>query len=134
MIVLVDTSVWIEFFKKSSFAESAQLEMLIEERRVATCLPIRAEVLSGQMSSQNRLVVSQAFQSMHQLNPDWNKQETWEKIIEFAHLAWRNGFGIPGITDRMIALASKETGAALWTLDKKLKKLAETAGITNFEA
>jgi predicted nucleic acid-binding protein len=43
-VVLVDTSVWIEVFRRSS---GVQLESLVEFDEIVTCLPIIQEVLQG---------------------------------------------------------------------------------------
>ena len=43
-MVLVDTSVWIEVFRKSS---RVQLESLVDFDEIVTCLPVIQEVLQG---------------------------------------------------------------------------------------
>ncbi|MBI4126779.1 MAG: PIN domain nuclease [Deltaproteobacteria bacterium] len=47
-MVLVDTSVWIDFFRKSRTAEAKALATLIaSEQDIATCGVIRQEILQG---------------------------------------------------------------------------------------
>ncbi len=43
-MILVDTTVWIEVFKKR---EPLDLEKMVDLEEVATCLPIIQEVLQG---------------------------------------------------------------------------------------
>lgn len=129
MIVLVDSSVWIEFFHRRPQLDSTQIEGLTEEHRVVTCQPITTEVLSGEMSTETRKTVSLAFSAMACVDPDWSSPETWRKIVELALDARKKGAGVPGIVDRMILLAARESGAVLWTDDKKLGKLASRIGV-----
>lgn len=124
-MVLVDTSVWIEFFHRKSQIDHAKIEELMGERRVVTCRPILAEILSGQMSMEIRRTISLAFSSMTYVDPDWNLSENWHRIAELSLEARKMGLGVPGIVDRMILLSVRESGAMLWTLDKKLQKLAK---------
>lgn len=124
-MVLVDTSVWIEFFKRSPAISLTQLELFIEEGQVVTCWPVKTEVLSGDMSRQTRSIVSDALNAMISVDPDWNSPATWKNLVGFATGARRKGLSVPGIIDRMILLAAKESGAKLWTLDKKMGKLAQ---------
>ncbi len=124
MKVLVDSSIWIEFFQtKASFSVQA-LESLIEERQVATCLPIKTEVLSGKMKPEIRTLVTQAFEAMDFVDLDWSSNETWNRLIEISLLAQRRKVAIPGIVDRMILACCLNSSIALWTLDRKLQKLS----------
>lgn len=43
-MILVDTSVWIEFFRQSSTLE---FEAVVDMDRVVTCLPVIQEILQG---------------------------------------------------------------------------------------
>lgn len=124
MMVLVDSSVWIEFFQKSPAISTTDLELLIEERKVVTCLPVMAEVLSGKMSSKVRQTVRHAFEAMTFVDLNWNAAETWHQLVDYCLKARRREMGIPGMVDRMIFAACQESGAQLWTLDKNLQRLA----------
>ncbi|MBI2335448.1 MAG: PIN domain-containing protein [Deltaproteobacteria bacterium] len=123
-MILVDTSVWIEFFKKSPSIELTQLELFIEEGEVATCLPIQAELFSGEVSPKFEKILQDAFQAMVFVDPDWNSPTTWKNITEFSSKARNLKVGIPKLVDRMILYCAKQSKTTLWTLDKKLKKLA----------
>ena len=129
-MILVDTSVWIEFFRPHpSKLNSLLLENLIEEGEVVTCFPIWAEVLSGEMTFKTRQTVSDAFKSMIFIDVDLNSPQTWEELIELAHFAKEYKLGIPGLIDRIILLASKKSTSQLWSLDKKLNHLAKALSV-----
>lgn len=133
MIVLVDTSVWIEFFRRRPSVDIAPLELLIEERRVATCLPIRTEVLSGQMDSKTKNVIEGALDAMISVDPDWNAKSIWDQIAGLAVLARKKIRKLPGIVDRAILLAARESGCQIWSLDRRLMQLAEIMEIPEYE-
>ena len=125
MKALVDTSVWIEFFQPKTLLPLSPLEFLIQERQVATCLPIKTEVLSGKMSAEMRKVVEQAFDAMDYADLDWNSWETWRGLIDISLKAQRAKVSIPGLVDRMILACCLKSSLPLWTFDKKLQKLAK---------
>lgn len=131
-IILVDTSVWIEFFNRKPQINPVELESILEEKRVVTCFPIRAELLSGTMSTPVREVVTRALESLITVDPDWNKPITWQRVVASGMMARKKGIAIPGLVDRMILESALECSAALWTLDKKLKNLARHSEVPLF--
>ncbi len=131
-MILVDTSIWIEFFNPKSSFLSSQLETLIKESQIVTCYPVRAEVLSGTMTEKTKSIITAALEALPATDPDWNAPETWQKIIHLAALAHKKKTEIPGIVDRMLLVTCLESGHILWTLDKKLKRMAGTLEIPIF--
>lgn len=132
MKVLVDSSVWIEFFSSRPAIPLDPLESLIEERQIATCLPIKTEVLSGRMSESTRKLLLEAFDAMDFIDLDWNSSKTWEALIEFALLAQKKKASLPGLVDRMILACCQSAGSPLWTLDRKLSNLAKALKLPLF--
>ncbi len=124
MKVLVDSSVWIEFFQPQTTFSLHPLESLIQDRLVATCLPIKTEVLSGRMSAGMRNRIGHAFDAMDFVDLDWNSRETWNGLIEISRKAQKEKVSIPGIIDRMILACGLKARLPLWTLDRKLQQLA----------
>jgi predicted nucleic acid-binding protein len=127
VIVLVDTSVWAEYFRRHSRLSAGaldRLQELVRDDLVATVLPIRAEVLSGRVKKEREAEVRAAFASLRSADLDWNAAPTWEDIAQCAREAREAGVPATGIVDRMILLASERSGAALWTLDEPLLRLA----------
>jgi predicted nucleic acid-binding protein len=127
VIVLVDTSVWAEYFRRHSRLSAGaldRLQELVRDDLVATVLPIRAEVLSGRVKKEREAEVRAAFASLRSADLDWNAAPTWGDIAQCAREAREAGVPATGIVDRMILLASERSGAALWTLDEPLLRLA----------
>jgi predicted nucleic acid-binding protein len=130
-MVMVDTSVWIEYFKSKSRIDGDMLDAFILEDEVSTCLPIYAEVLSGQMNSQTRATVEDVFKVMKVYGMDLNQIQSWKTLSKIAHTAFSNRIPPCGLIDRMIVNVCKENNVKLWTLDNKLKALANFVGVAN---
>ncbi|MDL1871451.1 PIN domain nuclease [Deltaproteobacteria bacterium PRO3] len=132
MRVLVDTSVWIEFFGPKDSVSQRALEFLIQEGSVVTCLPVRAEVFSGKINPKLRDRLQKSFDAMDRVDPDWNLVATWDVIANFAARARKSGISVPGLVDRMILASALQGEARLWTLDLGLQRLAKVLGLSLF--
>lgn len=135
MRVLVDTSVWIEFFRsRPQLSEESLsfLNLLIVDDRVVTIYPIQAELFSGTISKDRETGIRGAFDAMIHIDLDWNAASTWNELVEKAHKARKASLPIPGIVDRMILAAAEKGETSLWTLDRPLKRLAEEIGVRLF--
>lgn len=130
--MLVDTSMWVEFFSlrpRASAASIAQLRADILEDRAVIVEPIRAELLSGHIRQAQRTTIVRALAAMRSIDLDWNAREHWNEIIALATTATKHRLAIPGVVDRMILLAAQKAGATICTLDKSLTALASVVGV-----
>lgn len=135
MRVLVDTSVWIEFFRpRPALSETslATFSDLLTDDCVVTVHPIRAELLSGRLDGGRKVLVSEVLSAVGGIDPDWNGSDVWKRIIEMAGLAHQESLPVPGIVDRMILAAAERARVSLWALDQTMLKLARTLGIHIF--
>jgi predicted nucleic acid-binding protein len=133
VIVLVDTSVWAEYFRKRprlSGGELDRLDGLIRDDLVATVHPVRAALLSGRVKKEHEARVRAALGAMRSLDLDWNAAETWDAIARCAQDARDAGAPSVGLVDRMVLLSAERARATLWTLDQPLRRLAASRGST----
>lgn len=121
-MILVDTSVWIDFFKRSSTFPKDILRELLVKGRVVTCRVVFAEIMSGKMDRETHKVVSRAFTAIPFCDPDWNEIRPWERMIAMATVCHEKTVPLPGLVDRMIALSAETRGVKVWTLDRKFQK------------
>ena len=131
-MILVDTSVWIEYLQRRSPRDFSVLDSLIRDKQVATCWPIRAELLSGYFSSSKRNEAEWALAAMIPIDPAWNSSDVWKGVIDLAAFCHRRGIRIPGLVDRMILVAVQKSSATLWTFDQALRQLASLLEISTF--
>lgn len=130
--VLVDTSIWIEFFAPNPALSENFLSILqanIAEGNVVIIHPIRTELLSGHITKSHRQTIDHLLMALEFIDIDWGKQQHWDEIITFAEVARKKGLAIPGIIDRMILLSAQRAGVAICTLDKALTKLAHAIDV-----
>lgn len=123
-MVLVDTSVWIDFFSLSPKPSSLKLPYLIEARQVVTSFVVLAEVLSGQMQDKTRNAIRDSFQSLGRIDADWNTMETWVSVSRIAAETRSRKLRVPGLVDRMLFYSARQHSALIWTYDLKLGALA----------
>lgn len=118
-LILVDTTVWVRFFRRPGAQESKDLDRLLENDVVATCDPIRAEVLSGALHEGDFQRLETLFGALEHLEaPD----QIWHRISkERFHLA-RKGY-FCSLVDIWIAIVAQFHHAPLWTLDKDFRSI-----------
>jgi len=110
MSVLVDTSIWIEYFRSGDHAE--KLEYLIDENLIVTNDLILAELVpSLKVRNQRKLIELLRSIRNSVLAIDW------DQIIEFQYRCLRNGLNGIGIPDLILAQNAKQHNCEIYSLD-----------------
>lgn len=122
-LVLVDTSVWIEVFRKSS---GFRLEDYVDFDEVVTCLPVVQEVLQG---FRDPLAHRKARNSMLALPMVENPLtlEVYDKAIELYRAARRNGITVRSSVDCLIAACALRNSLSVLHHDRDYKALAKAS-------
>ncbi len=122
-MIIVDTSVWVEFFRNREPVH-ARLSELLDRRAVLASEGAFAELLSGARGQQEVDVVESFWKSL----PKVDEAGIW---IEAGKLSAARGLGAKGVglIDSTLLALSARTGAEIWTLDRRL---AEAAGKSAF--
>jgi predicted nucleic acid-binding protein len=111
-VVLVDTSVWVAHLRQGAMG----LEALLQGGRVV-CHPfIVGELACGNL--RNRSEILSLLQKLPGAIPAGH-----EEVMEFIENYGLMGKGL-GYIDMHLLAAARLTGAALWTLDKRLHAVA----------
>ena len=111
MNVLVDSSVWIDFFRGSD--KVGHLDVLIEEDLICTNDLILAELVPLLRIKRQRKLVA-LLQTIQRLPMDID----WNEIVDFQIKCIRSGINQVGIPDLMIAQNAIQQGATIYALDK----------------
>ena len=119
-MILVDSSIWIEFFRKDSYR--AELETLLYSRQLATHSYLVAEIALGQLAMRQQTL--EGFDSLPTL-PTVSVDDV-RHMIEARSIY---GKGIGFVDANLLASCLATPGAKLWTLDKRLGGLAGSLGI-----
>jgi len=124
-LILVDSSVWIDFFSKSPGRAGNELRRLIAESApLALSGIIVTEVLQGLVRDVHR--IEQQLRLWHLLEPQGF--ETYRNAAGLFRLARSRGLALTTI-DVLIAAVAVESRAVLFTLDSDFERIAGFAGL-----
>ena len=118
MPVLVDTSIWVEYFRHGKNLE--KLDFIIDENLVVTNDLILAELIPF-LKIRNQRKIINLLKSINKLNLNIN----WEQIIEFQHKCLKNGLNGVGIPDLIIAQNAKQNHCEIYSLDNHFKLIKD---------
>ena len=111
--VLVDTSVWIEYFKKGGIPE---LDRLLEEDLACVNEIIFTE-LAPSLIKQNEIVALKGLQAIEKIP----LKIDWQIIREYQLMNLKNGINKVGIPDLIILQQVVDEKITLFSLDKHFK-------------
>ncbi len=101
MSVLVDTSIWIEYFRTGNNSE--KLDYLIDENLIVINDLILAELVPS-LRVRNQRKIIRLLKNINNLELSIN----WNQIIEFQFKCLKNGINGIGIPDLVVAQNAKQ--------------------------
>ena len=111
MEILVDTSIWIDYFRGGH--NSSGMDELIDENILVTNEIILAELIPYLKIKKQTKVIKLLYEiNQIPLRIDW------EEVIEFQVKCLKNGANGVGIPDLIIAQNAKENNCKIYSLDK----------------
>jgi predicted nucleic acid-binding protein len=117
MVILADSSVWIDHFRKPE----ELLPQLIGQGMLYIHPFVICELALGSVPDRGRLIAYlQSLPSFEQSEPP--------DLLEFVHLHELHGKGV-GMIDANLLKCCAESDASLWTTDKRLFAQAERLGV-----
>ena len=119
-MILVDTSVWIEGFRRAGSHEAEHLRILLDADEVAMTPPVRIEILSGS----SRADFPQLCRTLSALPLFTPSVETWERIESWVERAVRVGRHF-GVADLQVAAVAAENELPIWSLDRDFAAMAK---------
>ena len=125
MSILVDSSIWIDYFKGGN--ESSKLDSLIDENLVVTNDIILTELIPF-LKIKKQLKVIQLLREINHL-PLTNN---WEEIIDLQVKCLKNGSNGIGIPDLIIAQNAKLNNCKVYTLDKHFNVISKVSKVRLF--
>ena len=121
-LVLVDSSVWIQYLKNADSAQAEHLDRLLLDDRVAVCSPIKAEILSGARSVEDFRKLQNWFEGLPSLSA--SDERLWHRIAESRFKLARKGIQ-QNLIDLFIAWIAHEHGVPVWSLDKDFLEITD---------
>ena len=110
MTVLVDTSIWLDYFRTGKNSE--RLDFLIDENLIVINDLILAELVPFLRVRNQRKIVKLLY-NIDKLELSIN----WDQIIEFQFKCLKNGLNGIGIPDLIVAQNAKQNRCEIYSLD-----------------
>ncbi len=122
MSVLVDTSIWINYFRSGD--EHHRLDLLIDENIVVTNDLILAELIPFLKIRKQKSII-ELLKNINNLQ----LRIKWDEIIEFQVKCLKKGINGIGIPDLIIAQNAKQNDCEIYSLDSHFKALSKVVNI-----
>ena len=118
-MILVDTSVWVQAFRRERSREAEHLKALLDASEVAMTPPVRIELLGGS-STADLPRLRRTLSALPLFIPG---AETWDRVDGWIERAVRAGRRF-GVADLLIAGVAAENGLPIWSLDGDFAAMA----------
>jgi predicted nucleic acid-binding protein len=119
-VILVDTSVWIDFFRQANPSLNDRMVELLENRLVVGLSSVFGELLQGARTEDEEKIILEFWAHLSKVNED-------NLFIEAGKLSNKYKLyskGV-GLIDCHILAAAKAHNLNIWTLDKRLFDVIE---------
>ena len=119
-MILVDTSVWIEFLRQNNEPIEQQMIREIDKGVVIAVSPVFGELLQGVKNEREEKIILDLWDDLLKINED-------QMFIEAGRLSFLhklNSRGV-GLIDCAILAAAKMNKLQIWSMDKKLLEVAK---------
>ena len=126
--ILVDTCIWVDFFKDSNADLSDRLGNLISEDNVLLTDVVRSELLVGARDKNELKELNSVLEGLKTAKID---STTFIKAGELGFLMRREGITLP-LTDLIIAAQAVHHESKIWTYDKHFSTLQKKLKIDFF--
>jgi len=126
-LVLLDTSVWIDFFRKKS-PVFEEVDLLIEQNRICIARLIAAELLQGAKSTKEFNILKESPDVFHLLE---ETADTWNQAANLSRQLRSQGYTI-GLGDCYIATLAHHYRVPIWSHDKHFEIIANHLSIERY--
>ena len=118
-MILADTSVWIEFLKGRNKEVGDRMLVQLKQRNVLAASPVFGELLQGVRNEREKNIVETYWNNL----PKENEQDIfiYAGQLSYEYKLFSKGIGLIDCAILGLAIIGKHS---LWTLDKKLQKIA----------
>lgn len=117
-MILIDTSVWVAFFRASDPHLIAHLRALLDEDQIALAIPVKLELLGGS-GGEEMVRLRRVLTALPLLIPT---ETTWKRMEGWIEEAVASGERF-GVADLLIAALAADHNAPLWSLDSDFERM-----------
>ena len=117
--VIVDTSVWVDFFRSADSPHSLHLKRLLREERVVLTGQVLAEIIQGIKTQKESAIVKKG---LHKLPFIEMTRHVWERAGEISASLLKKGVTIP-LSDVIVGCCALSGDLEVFTLDSHFKRI-----------
>jgi len=119
--VLIDTSVWVEYFRGKNAEVTQQVGNLIRDGRALLCGLVLSELMAGVKTQRDRDALRHALDALDYIEAS---RATWILVGETVTSLRIQGLGI-ALTDLVVAALAIQHDCEVFTLDSHFDRIAE---------
>jgi predicted nucleic acid-binding protein len=119
--IIVDTSVWIEYFRNQSAGLVGLVEKIAKSGEICVPRVVLAELIQGAKSEKEISVIEQFMEAFTIVD---QTDQTWLKAGRLSYELKRKGKNI-NLADCYIAVLAQENDCAVLTLDRHFKDIRQ---------
>lgn len=127
--ILVDTSVWIDYFRNTSSQVSEMVDRMIDEDKICVPKIVMAELMQGAKSMKELSVIQDFFEAFHVID---QKEDTWIKAGRLSYDLKKKGKKIH-LLDCYIAVMARQYGCKIFTLNRHIQEIKKIFDISLIE-
>ena len=127
--ILIDTSVWIDYFQNKSSSVSEELDRILSDAEVCVPKIVIAELIQGAKSSKEIAIIEDFLEAFHIID---QKQDSWIKAGRLSYDLKMHGKTIH-LLDCYIAIIAQEFGCKIFTLNRHFKDIQKVISILLIE-
>jgi len=120
--ILIDTSVWIAYFRDRNARLSAEVDEILSNAEVVVPKIVLAELIQGAKTDREVAVLEDFFGAFTIID---QTKETWIKAGKLSYALKRKGKTV-NLTDCYIAVIANENSCRLMTLDEHFREIRKS--------
>jgi predicted nucleic acid-binding protein len=127
--ILIDTSVWIDYFQNKSSPISEEMDRILSEDEVYVPKIVIAELIQGGKSSKEIAVIKDFLEAFHIID---QKEDTWIKAGRLSYDLKKRGKTIH-LLDCYIAIIAQEFDCKIFTLNRHFRDIQKALPVLLIE-
>ncbi len=127
--ILIDTSVWIEYFRSKSSLIAEKVDRILDEGEVCVPKIVIAELMQGAKSTKELSIIGDFIEAFTVID---QREDTWIKAGRLSYNLKKKGKKIH-LLDCYIAVIARENGCKIFTLNRHFQDIKAVMDISLFE-
>lgn len=123
--ILIDTSIWINYFRNESAILSKKLDEILSKQEVYVPKIVIAELIQGSKSEREISIIEDFVDAFNIVD---QREDTWIKAGRLSHNLKKKGKTI-NLTDCYIAVIAQEYNCHIFSFDKHFRDIQKGLNI-----